>query len=57
MEREILRVLDESCEPGTHLELEVEGNTVIRMTKVKAKKGRTRIQQGKAKIVPPPPSY
>ena len=42
MEREILKVFDESCEPGTHLELEVEGNTVIRMTKVKDKKGETR---------------
>lgn len=37
MKREILRVFDESCEPGTHLELEVEGNTVVRMIKVSDK--------------------
>ena len=41
MERKTLRVLDESCEPGTHLELEVEGNTVIQMNKVKDKKRET----------------
>ena len=41
MERKTLRIFDESCEPGTHLELEVEGNTVIRMTKVKDKKRET----------------
>lgn len=38
MKRKTLRILDESCEPGTHFELEIEKNTLVQMTKVMDKK-------------------
>lgn len=38
VKKETLRVFDESCEPGTHFELEIEKNTLVQMIKVTDKK-------------------